>query len=362
MGLIGPSFRFVQGRERRLSQPTGLPEEVSVKLSDRDAQETAARMERVLYELKKVIVGQENLLQRLLIALMVEGHVLVEGAPGLAKTLTLRSLAQVLDVSFKRIQFTPDLLPSDLIGTRVYNPLRGEFSTEQGPIFAHFILADEINRAPAKVQSALLEAMQERQVTIGRETFRLQAPFLVMATQNPLESEGTYPLPEAQLDRFLFKILVDYPSATEELAIVERMSGATPVALETLLSADWLAQVRAQAAAVYLDPKLIHYLIALVQATRAPERKAIAHGASPRGSLALAQASRALALLHGRTYVTPEDVLVLAHDCLRHRLILSYEGLAQGLSADQILKDILAQLPPPNVIAPKATHSGQASV
>ncbi|WP_303673150.1 AAA family ATPase [Vampirovibrio chlorellavorus] len=317
------------------------------RLSESQAQESQALLERVLYELKKVIVGQEHLLERLLVAVIAGGHVLVEGAPGLAKTLTLKCLSQVMDLAFKRIQFTPDLLPSDLVGTRIYNPNSGLFSTEVGPLFANFVLADEINRAPAKVQSALLEAMQEHQVTIGKETFTLSEPFMVMATQNPIESEGTFPLPEAQLDRFLFKLIIDYPSAEEELVIIQRMSGEVLPSLEAILDQTRILEVRQQAQTVYLDPKLMQYIVALIDATRRPEQKGIQYGSSPRGSLALAHASKALALMNGRTYVTPGDIEKLIHDCLRHRIILSYEGLASGLTPDNLLKNIQADIPAP---------------
>jgi MoxR-like ATPase len=317
------------------------------QLTESQAHESQALLERVLYELKKVIVGQEHLLERLLVAVLAGGHVLVEGAPGLAKTLALKSLSQVLSVEFKRIQFTPDLLPSDLLGTRIYNPSTGQFSTEQGPVFAHFILADEINRAPAKVQSALLEAMQEHQVTIGRESYALKSPFLVMATQNPIESEGTFNLPEAQLDRFLFKLLIQYPAAEEEMVIIQRMSGTELPTLEPLLNTDSLLQLMQQVHGVYLDPKLMKYIVDIIDATRQPSRVGILYGASPRGSLALANAGKAMALLNGRTYVTPSDLEKLVQDCLRHRLILSYEGLANGLTPDSILDAIQAEVPAP---------------
>lgn len=320
---------------------------MSEALSEAQAQETRALLERVLYELKKVIVGQEHLLERLIIAVMTGGHVLVEGAPGLAKTLALKCLSQVMSVEFKRIQFTPDLLPADLIGTRIYNPGNGNFTTELGPVFANFILADEINRAPAKVQSALLEAMQERQVTIGRETFPLNAPFLVMATQNPIESEGTFNLPEAQLDRFLFKLQVHYPAADEEMVIIQRMTGEALPGLERILDADKLLAIAALAQAVYLDPRLMAYIVDVVEATRQKDNKAILYGASPRGSLALANASKAMALMQGRTYVTPSDIERLIHDCLRHRIILSYEGLAAGETTDTLLDAICSRVPPP---------------
>jgi MoxR-like ATPase len=317
------------------------------KLTEREAQETQALMERVLYELKKVIVGQEHLLERLAIAVITGGHVLVEGAPGLAKTLTLKCLSQVMSLEFKRIQFTPDLLPSDLIGTRIYNPASGVFTTEMGPLFGNFILADEINRAPAKVQSALLEAMQEHQVTIGKETFPLNEPFLVMATQNPIESEGTFNLPEAQLDRFLFKLIIHYPSPEEELVIIQRMSGELLPELEAILNQERILEVMGQAHAVYLDPKLMQYIVDLIDATRKPDQKGILYGSSPRGSLALANASKAMALMNGRTYVTPQDIEKLIHDCLRHRLILSYEGLANGLTADKLLDEIRESITAP---------------
>lgn len=320
---------------------------VMSQLSEKEAQESQALLERVLYELKKVIVGQEHLLERLIMAVMAGGHVLVEGAPGLAKTLTLKCLSQVTSLAFKRIQFTPDLLPSDLIGTRIYNPSNGLFSTEVGPLFTNFVLADEINRAPAKVQSALLEAMQEHQVTIGKETFLLNAPFLVMATQNPIESEGTFNLPEAQLDRFLFKLLIHYPSPEEELVIIQRMSGETMPDLEAILDQERILEVMRQTLAVYLDPKLMQYIVDLIDATRKPDYKGIQYGSSPRGSLALANASKAMALVNGRTYVTPQDIEKLIHDCLRHRIILSYEGLANGLTADLLLDEIKASVPVP---------------
>ncbi len=320
---------------------------VMTHLSDQAANEASARIERVHYELKKIIVGQSKLLERTLVALITNGHVLVEGAPGLAKTMTLQSLSAVMDLSFQRVQFTPDLLPADLIGTRIFNPSIGEFSTELGPIFANFILADEINRAPAKVQSALLEAMQEHQVTVGKETFPLQSPFLVMATQNPIESEGTYPLPEAQLDRFLFKLIVDYPTAQDEVVILQRMTGDTLPVLETVLDRDTLLSLQEQAKQVYMDPQLLQYIVDVVQSTRNPNNAQIQHGASPRGSLALAKSARALALIRGRNYVTPADVTELIKDCLRHRIILSYEGLASGLTVDSLLDGIIKHVQAP---------------
>ncbi len=319
-------------------------------LTESQAQAAQALLERVSYELKKIIVGQEHLLERLLVAVLAGGHVLVEGPPGLAKTLTLNCLSRVLAVDFKRIQFTPDLLPADLIGTRIFMPDTHSFTTEPGPIFANFILADEINRAPAKVQSALLEAMQEQQVSIGRETFPLNRPFLVMATQNPIESEGTYALPEAQLDRFLFKLIVSYPTPAEELVIIQRMANETLPTLEAVLDGEQLLRLTVEAHQVYLDPKLMQYIVDLVAATRDPELKAIQYGASPRASLALAQSSKALALLQGRTYVTPVDIEKLAVDCLRHRMILSYEGLADGQTADALIRAIQERIPAPTMI------------
>ncbi|MGE0201662.1 MAG: AAA family ATPase [Candidatus Melainabacteria bacterium] len=312
-------------------------------LSEQQAQQAHDKLERAHYELKKIIVGQEHLLERLMVAVIAGGHVLVEGAPGLAKTLALKSLASVMQVSFNRIQFTPDLLPADLTGTRIFDPAHGEFNTEQGPIFSHFILADEINRAPAKVQSALLEAMQEHQVTIGRETFPLEPPFLVMATQNPIESEGTYPLPEAQLDRFLFKLVLHYPDAMEEMVIIQRMSGQAPALLEGILTTADILSFQELAGQVYIDPKLIQYIVDIIQATRKADHPYIQYGSSPRGSLALANAAKAQALLNGRNYVVPEDVHGMVHDCLRHRIILSYEGLAAGMSADAVLDAIKAE-------------------
>ena len=316
------------------------------RLSEAQAMETHQLIERSLYELKKVIVGQEYLLERLMIALIAGGHVLVEGAPGLAKTLTLKTLADVTSLDFKRIQFTPDLLPGDLIGTRIYNPAHGAFTTELGPLFANFVLADEINRSPAKVQSALLEAMQEQQVTIGKETYELKSPFLVMATQNPIESEGTYPLPEAQLDRFLFKLLVTYPQPNEELVIIQRMAGETLPTVERMLTPHQLVVMREQSALVYLDPKLMEYIVNVIHATRSTAAT-VQFGASPRGSLALAHAAKAMALTRGRNYVIPQDVTALVADCLRHRLILSYEAIASGQTPDQILAQIQADIPPP---------------
>jgi MoxR-like ATPase len=306
-----------------------------------------AGLEEALYEIKRVIVGQDAMLEKLLVALLAGGHVLLEGVPGLAKTLTVKTLANVLGGSFRRVQFTPDLVPSDLVGTRVYRPDTGRFDTELGPVFGNFLLADEINRAPAKVQSALLEVMQERQVTIGGETCPLPAPFLVLATQNPIESEGTYPLPEAQVDRFLFKLLVDYPSVGEEAAVVGRAIGAPPVARERLALPD-LEYARAAAQRVFVDRDVIGFAVALADATRRPDRYGlhevaplIEFGASPRGPIGLVQAAQALALLRGRGHVVTEDVADLARDVLRHRLVLTYDALGDGVTPDGVLDRIL---------------------
>src|SRR5574340_955845 len=315
--------------------------------------EDAPLMEQVLYEVKKVIVGQDHLLERVLVALLSQGHLLVEGVPGLAKTLTIKTLAEALHGSFKRIQFTPDLVPADLVGTRIYNQNTGEFSTSLGPVFANLLLADEINRAPAKVQSALLEVMQERQVTIGGETFKVPQPFLVMATQNPIETDGTYPLPEAQVDRFMMKVLVDYPTEREEYVIVERMTGALLV-VQKVLTTKQLLELQQEAAQVYVDPKLIEFAIKLVTATRAPKEFGLAdvvpyitYGASPRASINLILTARALAHIRGRDYVLPQDVLGMMLDVLRHRLVLSFEAMSDSVTSDMILQRILEQTPVP---------------
>lgn len=312
-------------------------------------------MERVLYEVKKVIVGQDHLLERLVVALLARGHILVEGVPGLAKTMAIKTLAEAIGGEFKRIQFTPDLVPADLVGTRIYNQKTGEFNTSLGPVFANLLLADEINRAPAKVQSALLEVMQERQVTIGVETFRVPNPFLVLATQNPIETEGTYALPEAQVDRFMLKVLVDYPSPTEEFVIVERMTSALqPV--QKVLSTEQLLTLQQAADKVYVDPALIQYATQLVGATRAPQQVGlkdlqpyITFGASPRASINLILAGRALAFVRGRAYALPQDVVDMALDVLRHRLVLSYEALSDNITSDDLLNNILERIPVPVV-------------
>lgn len=312
-------------------------------------------MERVMFEVKKVIVGQDLLLERLIVGLLARGHVLVEGVPGLAKTMAIKSLSGAIGGDFQRIQFTPDLVPADLIGTRIYNQQSGEFNTSLGPVFTNLLLADEINRAPAKVQSALLEVMQERQVTIGRETHHVPHPFLVMATQNPIESEGTYPLPEAQVDRFMLKVVVGYPTPTEEFVIVDRMTQAL-AEIEQVMTTDELSALQQQADQVYVDPSLKEYAVKLVAASRKPSligqessAKYITHGASPRASINLILAGRALAFLRGRAYALPEDVRDIALDVIRHRLVLSYEALADGVTADDIVQQLIDALPLPEV-------------
>jgi len=307
-------------------------------------------LEEVLYEIKRVIVGQDAMLERLLVALLAGGHVLLEGVPGLAKTLTVRTLADVMGGSFRRIQFTPDLVPADLVGTRIYRPDSGRFDTELGPVFGNFLLADEINRAPAKVQSALLEVMQEHQVTIGTESFRVPHPFLVLATQNPIESEGTYPLPEAQIDRFLFKVLVDYPTLGEEASVVGRSLRA-PESLQVRLSMPELERFQQASSEIFVDREVVAYAVGLVDATRHPERyglpdlaELIQYGASPRGAIGMVQAAQALALLRGRRHALVDDVRDLAPDVLRHRLVLSYDALSDGVSADDILDRVLAAM------------------
>lgn len=315
--------------------------------------EVAERMQRLLYEVKRVVVGQDHFLERVMVALLAQGHLLVEGVPGLAKTLTVKTLAQALQGTFKRIQFTPDLVPADLVGTRIYNQKTGEFTTSLGPVFAHLLLADEINRAPAKVQSALLEVMQERQVTIAGETHRVPQPFLVMATQNPIETEGTYPLPEAQVDRFMMKVLVGYPSEEEEFVIVQRVTSAA-VDVRPVVTMEELLDLQRECRKVYVDPSLMQYAVKLVAATRFPQRYGLQNiaghltfGASPRASICLIEGARALALLRGRPYVWPEDIVDLVPDVLRHRMVLSYEALAESLTADHIIRRVLDKLPAP---------------
>jgi MoxR-like ATPase len=312
-------------------------------------------MERLLYEVKKVIVGQDHLLERMVVALLARGHLLVEGVPGLAKTMAIKTLADAVGGTFRRIQFTPDLVPADLVGTRIYNQKTGEFTTSLGPVFTNLLLADEINRAPAKVQSALLEVMQERQVTIGHESHRVPEPFLVLATQNPIETEGTYALPEAQVDRFMMKVLDGYPSATEEYAIVERMTG-TLERVQQVLSTDDLLALQREVDRVYADPALYDYAVRLATASRRPKdfgmpelERYITFGASPRASINLILTARALAYVRGRSYVLPTDVADMARDVMRHRLVLSFEALSDNVAPDNILSSILRRVAAPSV-------------
>ena len=321
---------------------------------------TAELMEQILYEVKRVVVGQDRFLERVMVALLAGGHLLVEGVPGLAKTLTVKTLAGVLQGQFKRIQFTPDLVPADLIGTRIYNQRDGDFSTALGPVFTNLLLADEINRAPAKVQSALLEVMQERQVTIAGQTHFVPEPFLVMATQNPIETEGTYPLPEAQVDRFMMKVLVGYPTDEEEFVIAQRVTGPR-IDVNPVASMEQLAALQRECRQVYVDPSLVQYAVKLVTATRAPAEVGlkdlapmITFGASPRATIGLIEGAKALAMMRGRTYALPEDMSDLVPDVLRHRLVLSYEALSEGLAADQVVLRIMAKVPPPACRAPAA--------
>jgi MoxR-like ATPase len=322
--------------------------------------DVATLMQRILYEVKKVVVGQDRFLERMLVAVLAQGHLLVEGVPGLAKTLTIKTLAATIRGGFRRIQFTPDLVPADLIGTRIYNQGSGEFTTTLGPVFTHLLLADEINRAPAKVQSALLEVMQERQVTIAGDTHPVPEPFLVMATQNPIESEGTYPLPEAQVDRFMMKVMVGYPTEEEEFVIVERVTGAAQT-VAAVATTGQLHRLQREARGIYVDPSLIQYAVRLTAATRDPQRlgvadtaKYLSFGASPRASIHMIEGARALAMLRGRRYALAQDVIDLAPDVLRHRLVLSYEALADGVSAEQVVHRILSTIPTPD--APLQTH------
>ena len=319
-----------------------------------DPEKAAALMQRLLYEVKRVVVGQDVFLERVLIALLAQGHLLIEGVPGLAKTLTVNTLAKSLNGSFSRIQFTPDLLPADVIGTRIFNQQTSEFSTVLGPVFANLLLADEINRAPAKVQSALLEVMQERQVTIAGQAHRVPSPFLVMATQNPIETEGTYPLPEAQVYRFMMKVLVDYPSDEEEFVIVQRVIAGNTKATG-VVSLDELQALQVQCRHGYVDPSLVHYAVMLVSATRVPQQYGLASlkglisfGASPRASISLIEGARALALLRGRDYVLPQDVADLVPDVLRHRFVLSYNALAEGKNAESLIQEVMRAVPMPD--------------
>jgi MoxR-like ATPase len=327
--------------------PTALTQDAAARVP--------AAVEEVLFEVRRVIVGQDRVLERLLVALLAGGHVLLEGVPGLAKTAAVRTLAQAVGGRFGRIQFTPDLVPADLIGTRIYNPSRAEFSTELGPVFCNLLLADEVNRAPAKVQSALLEVMQEQQVTIGKETHYVEPPFLVLATQNPIEADGTYPLPEAQIDRFMLKVLVDYPSRAEEVVVVERMIG-DPIEVKQVMTLKQLLAMQAQVREVYVDPALISYGTSLTAATRTPADMglpeyagAIAFGASPRASIHLLEAARALAFIRGRSYVLGHDVVDVAPEVLRHRIVLSYDGIADEVSTETIVAHVLERFPAPRI-------------
>jgi MoxR-like ATPase len=317
--------------------------------------EAQEQLEQAMFEIRRVIAGQDAMLERVLVCLLAQGHLLIEGVPGLAKTLTIKTTAGVLGGTFSRIQFTPDLVPSDLVGTRVYRATDAKFETELGPVFCNFLLADEINRAPAKVQSALLEVMQERQVTIGHETFPVPEPFLVMATQNPIESEGTYPLPEAQIDRFMLKVVIGYPRHDEELTVVQRQL-VEPPDLRQALSLEDLGALQQAVHGIYVDPSLVSYAVDIATATREPAQHGLAdlapyisYGASPRGPISLVQGARALALVRGREYALVEDLQALALDALRHRLVLSYQALAEEVSPDTILDQVLAAVPAPHL-------------
>ena len=334
-----------------MTSATKERESKDFKLTEEIANEAKEATERLTDEIQNIIVGQKAAVRRVLVGLLARGHILLEGVPGLAKTLMLKTLADTLKATFHRIQFTPDLLPADLTGTSVYNPGSGEFSIKKGPLFANLILADEVNRAPAKVQSALLEAMEEQQVTIGDETMRLPQPFLVMATQNPIEQEGTYPLPEAQVDRFMLKVLVDFPRRSEEAAIIDRMTAPKPPEARAVLKPDEIMTLQAMVPHVYLDDRVKNYILDLVFATREPEslglEKLIETGVSPRASLALVKSARAHALIEGRPFTTPDDVKALVHEVFRHRLLLSYEALAEGWTADRVIDSIIKKVQVP---------------
>jgi len=324
-----------------------------IKAINEKVKESGLFVQQLNAELSKVIVGQRYVMDRLLIALLANGHILIEGVPGLAKTLAVKTLSKCIKTRFQRIQFTPDLLPADLIGTLVYNPKDGRFTTKKGPIFTNLVLADEINRAPAKVQSALLEAMQERQVTIGDNTFGLDDPFLVLATQNPIEQEGTYPLPEAQVDRFMLKIKIEYPNKKEEKDIMERMAGHEPVEVNPVISPEDIIKAREVVGEIYIDEKIKDYIVDLVYATRTPEeykldiKNLIAYGASPRASIYLNIASKAHAFIRGRGYVTPEDIKAIGADVLRHRVIITYEAEAEEMTSEDIVKKVFDEIEVP---------------
>ncbi len=328
--------------------------EASIKKIAEQVKEDSPVIQQLVSEIRKVIVGQDYLIERLVIGLLANGHILIEGVPGLAKTLSVKTLAQAIHTRFQRVQFTPDLLPADLIGTLVYNPKEGAFSTRKGPIFANIILADEINRAPSKVQSALLEAMQERQVTIGENTFPLPDPFLVLATQNPIEQEGTYPLPEAQVDRFMLKLKVTYPNRKEEKEILERMSTGKEIQVSPVMKPDDIIRLRSTVNSIYIDEKIKEYILDIVFATRKPEnyrletiKSLIAYGASPRASIMLTLASKAHAFLKGRGYVTPEDVKQIGMDVLRHRVLVTYEAEAEEVNSEAIVSKIFDHIEVP---------------
>ncbi len=328
--------------------------ETNIQEVGNQVKESQGLIQQINREIGKVIVGQQYLVERLLIGLLADGHVLLEGVPGLAKTMSVRTLAEVTNVKFQRIQFTPDLLPADLIGTLVYNPKDGNFTTKRGPIFANIILADEINRAPSKVQSALLEAMQEHQITIGETTFSLPDPFLVLATQNPIEQEGTYPLPEAQVDRFMMKLIITYPNKKEEKEILERMTTGEKIRVDTVLNSELILNLRKTVSRVYIDEKVKDYILDIVFATRYPEqykleslKPLIAYGASPRASIMLTTAAKAHAFLKGRAYATPEDVKQIGLDVLRHRVLVTYEAEAEEISSEKILGQIFDHIEVP---------------
>jgi MoxR-like ATPase len=327
----------------------------SVQQLNERIQREAYFVKDIMKEVRGVLVGQDRMLNRLLIALLSDGHVLIEGVPGLAKTLTVRTLAATINAQFQRIQFTPDLLPADLVGTQIYNPRSGEFIAKPGPVFSNIVLADEINRAPAKVQSALLEAMEERQVTIGEQTYRLQEPFMVLATQNPIEQEGTYPLPEAQLDRFMLKVLVDYPTREEERIIIDRMAGERPAAPQPVVDPAVILRARQVIHSVYVDDKIKEYVLDIVFATRYPAesgmdnklKRWIEIGASPRATIFLIKAAKSYAFLRGRGYVTPDDVKQVAVDVLRHRVAVSFEAEADDITSDHVVHQIVSRVPVP---------------
>jgi MoxR-like ATPase len=342
------------GRATTRTFPSPRPTRMSDRLTD-DVTKLQGRFTSLKAEVGKVLVGQDDMLHRLLLGLLAGGHVLLEGVPGLAKTLVIRTLAEALEGTFSRIQFTPDMLPGDVVGTQIYNPREGNYSVKKGPVFGNFILADEINRAPAKVQSALLEAMQERQVTLGDSTFKLADPFLVLATQNPIEQEGTYPLPEAQLDRFMLKVKVGYPTKDDEVKIIDRMAGSgTEPSASKVMTTDEILAARDIVRQVFVDDKVKRYAVDLVGATRDPKAAGIAalaplidNGASPRASIALVKVAKAQALLSGRSYISPHDVKTIAHDVLRHRVLVSYEAEAQGKTTDHVIAQILENVPVP---------------